>query len=118
MKKFIPLLVVGAGLIIPLLAGAGDIPTGEPITLGAIEGVVHMLAVFFIRLSGIAAAMSIIVIGIWMMTAKSEESFKRAKYWFGRALLGALVIFGVGVILNTIQGIWTGEFFGGFYYNE
>jgi hypothetical protein len=66
-------------------------------------------------MSEVAAVVSIVVIGIWMMIAKEEEGFKKARSWLWRAMIGALVIFGVGVILNSIKGVWTGDFFGGFF---
>ncbi len=108
-------LAVLTTLTTPLVAYAGEIPAGEALTLERIGTAVATLAAFFIRMSGIFAAIALVTIGIWMMFAKTPEQFTDARKWFVRALWGALIIFGVGVILNTIQGIFTGNFSGGFF---
>ncbi len=114
MKKYLPFALGIIALVVPILTSAADIPAGEPVTLQGIEDTVRELSRFLIRLSGIGAAIALLIIGLWMVFAKEEATFAKAKAWFWRALLGALVIFGVGVILNTIQGVFTGDFFGGF----
>lgn len=113
MKKYIIPVISIIALTVPFLVRADipTVPTGEAVTLTEIEDTIRRIATFFIRMSGILAAISIISIGIWMMFAKDEASYTKAKAWFVRALWGALVIFGVGVILATVRGVWTGKFF-------
>lgn len=93
--------------------GESLLPPGEPWTLSRImDEVLNPLANFLIAAGIILAVISIVLSGIMYFKAGSNpESVSKATTWFKNGLIGALIILGVGVIINTIALIVTGEAF-------
>ncbi|MDP3697191.1 MAG: hypothetical protein Q8R55_04145 [Candidatus Taylorbacteria bacterium] len=70
---------------------------GEVVSLGA------RIAGFLIFSAEILAAVVVVWSGIMYMSAGSDETkVKNAKAMLKNGLIGALILFGVGVILNTV----------------
>ena len=92
--------------------GPGGLPPGRPITLTDLDYLIFRVSTFFITVSGVLAMIFIIWSGITYMyagedTAKVTSAQNRLK----SGIIGAAIIFGVGVILQTVAGVVTGEFF-------
>ena len=100
-------------LISTILAQQFQLPPGEPLTLPRIYNqFLEPLANFLIA-GGIVGAIIVIVwSGIMYFKAGSDSEAKNAKAWFKNGLIGALIILGVGVIINTVALVVTGGFFG------
>ncbi|MBI2626760.1 MAG: hypothetical protein HYW77_00765 [Parcubacteria group bacterium] len=89
------------------------LPGGCPITLCEIADLIQDVANFMLYASGFIMVIFLIWAGIMWMRAggepkKSEEARGRLK----QGVIGAFIILGVGVILNTAQAVITREFFG------
>lgn len=86
--------------------------TGTPITLTEIEQWITRIANFLIVVSVILAVIFIIWGGIMYMTSGGDE--KKAGAARGiiiNGIIGAAVVLGVGVILNTVKGLLARTFF-------
>ncbi len=91
---------------------ASDIPQGNVVTLSGIETTIRNFVRLLLRISGTIAVLFLLIAGIYYMYAGGEpDKVKKAQAMFWSGIKGALIIFGVGVILNTIQAIFTGDFF-------
>jgi hypothetical protein len=100
--------------IIALLAvpASAQIPQGVPITLQDIEGVFHSVAQFMIRIGVVIAVIVIIWAGITYMTAGADSTkVNLARQRLKTGLIGSLIVLGIGVILRSIEGVITGQFF-------
>lgn len=87
--------------------------TGQAITLNEIENLISGLARFLIVISVVVAVIFIIYGGIrWIMARDNDEAAGKAKTMILNGIIGALVILGVGVILQTLAGIVARSFFG------
>lgn len=79
-------------------------PTGVPISLTDIISISENIGGFLMIIGGILAGIAVIWAGIIYMTSGSNPTrVKEAKDMLKAALIGALIIFGVGVIVNTIK---------------
>lgn len=70
------------------------------------------LANFLIAAGVVLAIIALVVAGIMYFRTPSEAQAKLAKAWFKNGLIGAVIILGVGVIINTVALVVTGGFFG------
>lgn len=94
------------------IAWAQSLPPGEPITLLRIDQMIFDISTFLIRVSAVLALIFIVWSGITYMYAGEEKGkVDSAKIRLKNGVIGSLIIFGVGVILQTIAGVITGEFF-------
>lgn len=93
----------------PLPRGFG--PSGQGLSSGIIGVLLTQLANFLIGAGVILAIITIVVSGIMYFKAGSDTEAKNAKGWFKNGLIGAFIILGVGVIIWTVYGIVTGQFF-------
>jgi len=96
-----------------LFAQVPDVPVGGG-ALSASDFFVwsERIAEFLIGVAPIIAVIVILWGGITYMAAgSSEEKASRAKRRLINGFIGAVVIFGVGVILQTARGFLSGEFF-------
>ena len=89
-----------------------QLPSGRVIKLRDLYFMIEDISVFLIRTSAVLAVIFIVWSGITYMyagedTAKVTSAQNRLK----SGIIGAAIIFGVGVILQTIVGVVTGEFF-------
>lgn len=94
------------------------IPTGvpgrgnEPITLVEVQSLLGFVANFFVAVAPILLVIALISSGLYYMkSGASAEGTKKARAMFGYSVLGGLIIFGTGVIINTIGAIITRQFF-------
>ena len=121
MNKIGKVALVGlsvATVLIPILVLAVALPTPTPPTAGTaidldeIETLVRRIAQFLIVVSVIIAVIFIIWGGVMYMAARGdEERAKTAKSTIYNGIIGAAVVLGVGVILQTLAGLITRSFF-------
>ncbi len=90
------------------LAAYPALPSGEPLSLNEIADIVFEVVDFIILMSGVVVTAFIIISGIRWATAGSDTTkVENAKQAFKAGIIGALVILGVGVIVNTVEVIIT-----------
>lgn len=97
-----------AQIIIPTTPVLG--PRG--LTLAELGSLIAIVGSFLTNVGVLLAIIAIIVSGIMYMKAGDNQiQITKAKSWFKNALLGALIVLGVGVIINTIANVVSREFF-------
>ncbi len=97
-----------AQIIIPTT----PVPGPRGLTLAELGSLIAIVGSFLTNIAVLFAVIAIIVSGIMYMKAgSSPEAIKKAQAWFKNALLGALIVLGVGVIINTIANVVSREFF-------
>ena len=110
--------LVSSALVLPALAMAQNVvPPGTPFNLRSIADSITAIARFMVYI-GIAVAVIFIVWGgITYMTAGGDDTklgtAKKRIIW---GIVGAAIIIGVGVIINTLKKIATGGFQGFFQF--
>ena len=105
-----------AAVLTPVLAFALTAPTppvtGTAFTLVEIQALITKIAQFLIVISVIIAVIFIIWGGIMYMAARGDDTkVEDAKKTIYRGIIGAAVVLGVGVILQTVAGLVTRTFF-------
>ena len=105
-------------VLMPVLVLAQQLPVPTPptvgtaITLDEIEDLIRRIAQFLIIISVIIAVIFIIWGGIMYMASRGdEEAAKKGKDTIWNGVIGAAVVLGVGVILQTLAGLITRSFF-------
>lgn len=102
-------------LVIPMLVFSQSefrLPPGEPITERTLTRVLDGIANFLIAIGITGAVITIVAAGImYFGHGFSTNAVTKAKSILWNALIGTLIILGVGVIINTIAAIIAGEFF-------
>ena len=105
-------------VLMPVLVLAATLPTptpptaGTPFTLTEIEALIRRVAQFLIIVAVIVAVIFIIWGGVMYMAARGDEDrVKTAKATIYNGIIGAAVVLGVGVILQTLAGLITRNFF-------
>ena len=89
-----------------------DLPPGKPITIPEVDSLVNQVAQFLVVTSILIAVIMIVWSGITYMAAGSNTTkVTEAQARFKSAVIGAAVVLGVGVIINTVAGLVTREFF-------
>lgn len=89
-----------------------DLPAGKPITLPEVDSMIERVAQFLIVVSVLIAVIMIVWSGITYMYAGSDASkVTEAQTRLKNAVIGAAIVLGVGVIIQTIAGIVTRDFF-------
>lgn len=89
-----------------------DLPTGQPVTLNEVNGLVEQIADFLMSVGLLGGVIYIIWSGITYMMAGAEPTkVTEAKERLKTAIIGTAVVLGVGVIIQTIAGIVTRDFF-------
>lgn len=89
-----------------------DLPAGRPITLPEVDSLIERVAQFLVVVSVLIAIIMIIWSGITYMSAGSDTTkVTEAQARLKNATIGAAIVLGVGVIINTIAGIVTRGFF-------
>lgn len=82
------------------------ITTGTAITLTEIEKRIDQISTFLMFISVIIAVIFIVWGGIKYMVARGEPTAtKEATGIIKSGIIGAIVVLGVGVILNTLRGV-------------
>lgn len=103
--------VISAALLAPVLALAdsGVVPPGQPIKLSSISQSIDLFARFMVYIGVAVAVIFIVWGGITYMTAGGDDTklgtAKKRIIW---GIVGAAIIIGVGVIINTLKAIATG----------
>ncbi len=84
-------------------------PTGTAIDLDYIIKFSQSLGGFLLVLGGILAVITLIVSGItYFFAGSSQQTVKTAKDMFKAGIIGSLIIFGAGLIINTVR-IFAGD---------
>ena len=88
------------------------LPPGNPITLPEVDNIIGQIAQFLIVVSVLIAVIMIVWSGITYMSAGANPTkVAEAQTRLRNAVIGAAVVLGVGVIIQTIAGIVTRDFF-------
>ena len=116
LKKHLYTGIISLALMTPFLALALVNPTppiqGSEIRLSEIQSIITQIAQVLIVLSVILAVIYIIIGGIAYMHAGGDEGrAKKAKDRIWKGIIGAAVVLGVGVILQTLAGLISRNFF-------
>lgn len=89
-----------------------DLPPGQPITLPEVDSLISQIAQFLLVVSVLIAVIMIVWSGITYMYAGSDtEKVTQAQGRLKSAVIGAAIVLGVGVIIDTVAGIVTRGFF-------
>lgn len=114
-RSFIKILLAGAVIFLCAApAWAVELPPGRVWDLQHIKEIVDKVATFIVYLAGIVMVVFFILSGVkWLQAGGNSTKQQAAKDMFKAAVIGSLIILGVGVIINTISAVFTGEFFGG-----
>ncbi len=116
-KNILVVLVFGMMLVLPLVAMAvlpvpGGVPAGQAVTLNEVEDLIDGVARFLIVVSVIVAVIFIVYGGIRWIASPGDPT--AAKTIIKNGIIGAIIILGVGVLLQTLQGVISRTFFGTF----
>ena len=115
-KKIAKVAVPLALVVLPLVSLALTSPTppltGTAITLQEVKDRINQVANFLIVVS-IIIAVGFIVWGaiVWMSAGGNEERVKKGRAYVVNGIIGAAVVFAVGVILSTLQDVIARTFF-------
>ena len=91
---------------------AQGLPVGQPITLDIIDRIIFRVSTFFITISAVLAVIFIVWSGITYMYAGEDTSkIQAAQGKLKSGIIGAAIVFGVGVIIQTIASVVTLDFF-------
>lgn len=89
-----------------------DLPAGQPITIDEIDSLISRVARFLVVTSVLVAVIMIVWSGITYMAAGANATkVTEAQTRLKNAIIGAAVVLGMGVIIQTIAGIVTRDFF-------
>ncbi len=122
MRNFSKSATVGAtalALLMPVIVLAVSLPnptppgsSGQAIDLRYIEFIIQRIAEFLIVFGVVIAVIMIIWGGIsWILAGGNDERLKTAKKRVWNGVIGAAIVLGVGVILQTIARILNKGFF-------
>jgi len=98
------------------LAQAVPLPTGRAVTVDDLLLLGQSIGGFLILAGGILAGITIIITGImYLFAGSSTQRLGFAKGMFKAGIIGALIIFGSGIIISTLRSYATNPlyFFGG-----
>lgn len=97
-----------AQIIIPTI----PVPNQRGLTLAELGSLIAIVGSFLTNVAVLFAIIAIIVSGIMYMRAGADTTkIKEAQTWLKNAMLGALIVLGVGMIINTIANVVSREFF-------
>jgi len=89
-----------------------DLPPGQPITFSEVDSLIGRVAQFLVVISVLIAIIMIVWSGITYMAAGANATkVAEAQARLKSAIIGAAIVLGVGVIIQTIAGIVTRGFF-------
>ena len=114
MTKIARWTITTALISMPLVSlAAVTLPAGTGLDLNKIQALIETVANFLIIIGVIIAVIFIIWGGLKYMTARGDaKKADEAKEAIKNGIIGAAVVLGVGVILNTVAGLVTRTFFG------
>lgn len=106
MRKVLTPLLTTLTFLAPAAAFAQGIPiptSGQTLTLSKIVQLVNDVVNVFVTIAGLAVVGFIVYAGFRMVTSRGNDTeFGAAKKMLYNAVIGAVVIFGVAIIVNTI----------------
>lgn len=103
MRSYLPLLVIPVLLLGSVALGADTPIEGTPIDIKDVENLIEDIANFLLTVAGIVAVGFMVYGGLQMVISKGDSTkFKDGQKTLTNAIIGAVVIFAVGVIINTI----------------
>lgn len=118
LKKIAKVAIPVALATLPFMVLAAlPVPTnpigGTGLTLSEAESLINTIARFIITIS-IVIAVIFIVIGaiMWIAAGSNENMTKRGKGYIRNGIIGAAIVFLIGVILQTISNLVARTFFG------
>ncbi len=89
-----------------------DLPAGNPITLGTINGWLISIGNFLIEGGMVLGVIVIVYSGVrWMMAGGDTKGSGDAKEILKSGIIGIAVILGVGLIIKTVMSLIGGSFF-------
>ena len=95
-----------------ILARVPYVPPGPPITFNELGYLIEKIAQFVLVTSVILAVIFIVRAGVtWMSAGADTTKVDDAKAQLKSGIIGALIVLGVGVIINTLLAIITRQFF-------
>lgn len=104
---FIPFAFIMLFLIPGLVFGQ-TIPTGTTITSVDILDLMQRTGGFLIAAGGILATIVIVITGfMYMLAGSNQQKVTSVKSMFKAGIIGALIIFGTGIIINTVRSLAT-----------
>jgi hypothetical protein len=122
MKKYIRIvniLMLLVLLMVPVLAFAQTllpsfVPNpGPPLNLSRVEALIRRVGAFLMTIAIVIAVMTLVWAGIkYMLAGANENKVQDAKLSIKNGIIGAAVVLGVGLILQTLSSILTQTFFG------
>ena len=96
----------------PSPSGGSGLPTGQPITLDVLDYIIFRVSTFFISISAVLAVIFIIWAGVTYMYAGDDSTkVTSAQNRLKSGIIGAAIILGVGVIIQTVASVVTLDFF-------
>ena len=96
----------------PTGGGSSNLPSGRAITLTDIDYLIFRVSTFFITTSAVLVVIFIIWSGVSYMYAGADpKKVETAQGRLRSGIIGAAIIFGVGVIIQTIVSVVTLDFF-------
>ena len=105
-KTVLALVFPGGG------GGGSNLPSGQPITLDVLDYIIFRVSTFFISVSAVLAMIFIIWAGVTYMYAGDDSTkITAAQGRLKSGIIGAAIILGVGVIIQTIASVVTLDFF-------
>ena len=88
------------------------LPPGKPITFNELDYLISRVATFVMFTSVTLAIIFIVRAGItWMYAGADTTKVTEAQGQLKSGIIGAFIVLGVGVIINTIAAVVTREFF-------
>ena len=89
-----------------------QLPPGKPVTFDELDYLIARIATFIMFASVTLAVIFIVRAGItWMSAGANPTKVTEAKDQLRSAIIGAFVVLGVGVIINTIAAVVSRDFF-------
>lgn len=112
-KVAIPMTLMTVPLLTLAILPQPTVPVGGTgTTLAELEQIIRKVASFLIVVSIVIAVVFIIVGAIfWMSSAGDDKRAEKGKAWIKNGLYGAIIVFAIGVILQTISGVVARTFF-------
>ena len=99
-------------LSLPGGSTGSSLPSGSPITLTVLEYIIFRISTFLITTSAVLALIFIVWSGItYMYAGEDTAKVDSAKARLRSGIIGAAIVFGVGVIIQTVASVVTLDFF-------
>ena len=89
-----------------------DIPEGQPITFDTLSDIINSIARFLMFAGVVLSVIFLTWAGIsYVMAGANPTKVTEAKQKLKAGIIGALIVFGIGTIIATIQAIGSGNLY-------